>query len=179
MQRNSNARPSCFSSCANTQVNPRTILSAMSIYDGQISCYTRFIGGTMMQKNLVLEKKTLREAKRLLTEIMENYMEERPVTITLEHGNHKEFFEVVPKNLKHQLAPMSFVITPVSPTEIETITEPGLYISDEALQMDPETVVTNYFGLFVDPEHNRDLRYFSSKDKCIDWLNKKIKMMNS
>lgn len=126
-----------------------------------------------------LQKLTLKECKHIISELMENYADEMPITIDITHGGQKESFELVPKNFKHRTSPINLKIQTVTTAEIEKLTKPGLYIAQESYQMTDKKVFTNFYGLFVDPEKKRDLRYFQSEDKCIDWLKKKIKTMHS
>lgn len=131
-----------------------------------------------MKKDTLSNRLTLRECKHFLTEIMDNYITELPVTITVEHGNKVDKFELVPKNFKYKSHIMDIQIKKVSTAEIEEASAPGLYTSTATFQMSSNELVTNYYGLFIDPDGNRDLRYFDSEAKCLDWLNKKIKTLN-
>lgn len=132
-----------------------------------------------MKKQITSNQLSLRECKQFLTNIMDNYITELPVTITVTHGENVEEFELVPKNFKYKSHMMDIHIKNVSTEEIEKAYEPGLYISNTTFHMTSNQFVTNYYGLFIDPDRKRDLRYFDSEKKCLEWLNKKIKTLNS
>lgn len=130
-----------------------------------------------MSKELNLEKLTLRECKHRLSVIMDNYADEMPVSISITHNGKTESYEVVPRTFKHRPTTMCFKIKELSVAEIEVETNPGLYTAEESFQLGNQ-VVTNYYGLYVDPDTRKDLRYFDDKEKCHEWLDKKIKVLN-
>lgn len=132
-----------------------------------------------MKKQTVPNQLSLRECKQFLTSIMDNYITELPVTVTVEHSDFIDTFELVPKNFKYKSHIMDIRIKRVSAAQIESAGDPGVYIAHSTFQMSSNQLVTNYYGLFVDPDRNRDLRYFDSESKCLEWLNKKIKTLNS
>ncbi len=130
-----------------------------------------------MDKEQTLKKITLRECKHIISDIMANYADELPVTISITHKDTTESYEVVPRTFKHRSTTMSFKIQTLSADEIEKEMEPGLYTAEESFQLG-DTIVTNYYGLYIDPDKHKDLRYFSDKDKCAEWLDKKVKVLN-
>ena len=121
---------------------------------------------------------TLRECKRILQDFMDNYAEEMPITVEIHHQTGNQIFDVVPRKLRHKTKPMNLQIHEVSVDDLEEVTESGFYIASNSFHMGG-IVSDNYYGLYIDPDNERDLRYFDQESKCMDWLKKKIKTINS
>lgn len=124
-----------------------------------------------------LTKITLRDYKTYISKIMANYSDELPVIVTIEHKDEVNKFEIVPKSLMKIRRTIDSTIHTITTPELETINIPGYYISCSHFKMGDSDIITNYYGLFVDHDGVRDLRYFETELKCISWLKKKIKSL--
>ena len=131
-----------------------------------------------METTTTKQNITLRECKRMLQGLMDNYAEEMPITVEISHQSGTERYDVVPKKLRHKLKPMDLQIHQIQVGDLDTTSEPGFYIAHDSFKLGG-IVASNYYGLYIDPDNDRDLRYFEEESKCLDWLKKKIKVINS
>ncbi len=122
-------------------------------------------------------KLTLREFKQYITSLMENYSPDLPVLVEVKHNHHSQSFDIIPRHMRVHPKDIVYEVRNITVEELDETIEPGLYKASECFQMEKKKV-TNYYGLFITPDKKRDLRYFSSDEKCEEWLKKKVKSLN-
>lgn len=132
----------------------------------------------MKEDKVVHKKVTLREMKAYLTQLMDNYADEMPVLVEVKHGENNEKFDIVPKTFKYQNSKINLKVVTLPIEELETIETPGLYMASSSYTRHKKTL-TNYYGLYIDWTKKRDLHFFPTEDKCLEWLNKKIKAIKN
>lgn len=110
---------------------------------------------------------------------MDHYLDEMPVTVTISHKGGKDEYDLIPRGFRYRSSAISLDVKHVSPEEIESIKTPGFYTAEESFFINATKNITHYYGLFVDPDKKRDLKFFDSKDKCEEWIAKKIKTLQS
>lgn len=120
---------------------------------------------------------TLREAKSILTKLLLNYSSSNPVFITLNTNGEERKFQLVPKHTRKQPNGLAYAIKEISYQELEEITETGVYIARENLGISLQSISDCYYGLFINLEKERDLRYFNNKASCLKWLEKKLHIL--
>ncbi len=122
-------------------------------------------------------KLTLREFKQYITSLMENYSPDSPVLVEVKHNHHSQSFDIIPRHMRVHPKDIVYEVRNITVEELDETIEPGLYKASESFQMEKKKI-TNYYGLFITPDKKRDLRYFSSDEKCEEWLKKKVKSLN-
>ena len=122
-------------------------------------------------------KLTLREFKQYITSLMENYSPDSPVLVEVKHNHHIQYFDIIPRHMRVHPKDFVYEVRNITVEELDETIEPGLYKASESFQMEKKKI-TNYYGLFITPDKKRDLRYFSSDEKCEEWLKKKVKSLN-
>lgn len=132
---------------------------------------------TTSKKGKEVTKLTLREFKQYITALMENYTPDLPVIVEVKHSRHTQTFDVIPRHMRVHPKDIVYEVQNITVEELDSTNEPGLYKAAETFQMEKKKI-TNFYGLFITPDKKRDLRYFSSDEKCEDWLKKKVKSLN-
>ncbi len=120
---------------------------------------------------------TLKEAKSVLTKLMLDYTPDQPITITIDTAGETKTFAVVPKRTRRKANGSAFTIQTIPYEELENISEVGTYISVDTLSLSSIDTHPCYYGLYINFENERDLRFFNDEEDCRNWLNKKIKLL--
>lgn len=120
---------------------------------------------------------TLREFKTALNKIMADYDANSPVNITISEHGTKKTFSLVPKRMRRRSNGEAFSIKEIPFSDLEATKEPGTYIAIDTFNIAENTPIPFVYGLYIDFDLERDLRFFNDRESCEKWLNKKIKLL--
>lgn len=86
--------------------------------------------------------------------------------------------EVTLRDFKSVLNRLMTNYNPKIPFEtLEEPKEPGTYMAIDTFNIAENTPIPFVYGLYVDFDGIRDLRFFNDRASCQKWLNKKIKLL--
>lgn len=120
---------------------------------------------------------TLRDFKTVLNRLMTNYDPNHPVTITINESGQSRTFSLVPKRTRRRSNGEAFAIKDIPFETLEDPKEPGTYIAIDTFNIAENTPIPFVYGLYVDFDGVRDLRFFNDRESCEKWLSKKIKLL--
>ncbi|MBS4913518.1 MAG: hypothetical protein KHZ77_05080 [Veillonella sp.] len=120
---------------------------------------------------------TLREFKSALNKIMADYNMNNPVMITITEDGTKKTFSLVPKRMRRRSNGEAFSIKEIPFSNLESTKEPGTYIAIDTFNIAENTPIPFVYGLYIDFNLERDLRFFNDRESCVKWLSKKIKLL--
>lgn len=128
-------------------------------------------------KDIHQEKLTSSEVKSILVKILGHEISDTPLEITIKANGEEKTFEVISTNTKKQRTAKKYELKEISYSKLQLIRETGVYISIDDISNDSDDL-SYYYGLFINVAQERDLRYFSSKEACLKWLRKKLRILN-
>lgn len=126
---------------------------------------------------LTEQEVTLRDFKSVLNRLMTNYNPKKPVTITIEEDGESRTFSLVPKRTRRRSNGEAFAIKEIPFETLEEPKEPSTYMAIDTFNIAENTPIPFVYGLYVDFDGIRDLRFFNDRASCQKWLNKKIKLL--
>ncbi|MDY3982459.1 MAG: hypothetical protein SOY70_00405 [Veillonellaceae bacterium] len=120
---------------------------------------------------------TLREAKQTLTHLINNYDPNQPITLELKQNGVQQIFSLVPKHTRRNSHGEAFTIKDLPFDQLQTMKEPGTYVAIDTFSLNPDKSNPFVYGLYIDYDGNRDLRFFNDRPAAEKWLKKKIKLL--
>lgn len=115
---------------------------------------------------LTEQEVTLRDFKSVLNRLMTNYNPKKPVTITIEEDGESRTFSLVPKRTRRRSNGEAFAIKEIPFETLEEPKEPGTYMAIDTFNIAENTPIPFVYGLYVDFDGIRDLRFFNDRASC-------------
>lgn len=126
-------------------------------------------------KDIKEKELTLKETKQLMTKLLADFDLENPVNVTITFEGETAEFNLVPKRIRRRPNGMAFSIQEVPFDQLEDINDVGVYLAADTLNL--SSSMPFYYGLYINFEKERDLRFFNDEFSCRNWLKKKIKLL--